>query len=495
MVQGGGQEMAMDDEVSITETNVRDSSSRIVIDLNETSHQEALVLPPPKWKYFCILFPLIFLISWLEDLSGVVPYVVGKTGFNIHFMVFCIMVVNITVFTYSTLSFVPWLLNITINGKSYGITWWLKQERLAPKCNESSSFFLQLIGCFLEIFEDGFQIFDMGWYKSFDDDDGEENGDDHSTLLHFRNNNDKENYNSSDKEVVVHFEYIIDPTKVVEFNELCDRTDSILRAKGVKRIVRSQQRNILSDDDDNDEEEGNSDNNNASSVPKPRRGMLKRMSSQLFLGGLHQDVEVVFHKVDNLNQWLASREREKCMKQIKPLLMKPHHMTLQDERQLPDVFTDLLVPQGLGAPGLNPKKWKVASIVIFGFFFSFVLENVWWLHYSVQWFPNETMPEMLSGMAPGMLALNLAILVAFFMYIMEPFMMYLFAPWLVRKRNENDTNEPWRTLNDGLESMWIQAIITLIFYFTFFALYAGFDWKGIPPLDPVTTPATNSTST
>merc|ERR1711865_51815 len=87
-----------------------------------------------------------------------------------------------------------------------------------------------------------------------------------------------------------------------------------------------------------------------------------------------------------------------------------------------------------------------------------------------------------SGKYPGMLALDLALLVAMFMYLTEPCLMYLFAPWLLRKKTEMDTQEPWRTLNDGFTSRWVQGILTIAFFGIFVVLYASWGpWTGIPP--------------
>ena len=114
------------------------------------------------------------------------------------------------------------------------------------------------------------------------------------------------------------------------------------------------------------------------------------MTFDFQLGGIRQGIELVFHNMDDLNQWLACREREITLQQIKPLLMKPHVMTLQDARKLPDLFTDLVVPQGFGTPDHLPKKWKVANVTIVGFWIQFVLNGVWWPHYSTIWFDGQS---------------------------------------------------------------------------------------------------------
>ena len=53
------------------------------------------------------------------------------------------------------------------------------------------------------------------------------------------------------------------------------------------------------------------------------------------------------------------------------------------------------------------------------------------------------------------------------LYVMTPLLLYLFSNWLRRKETENDTKQPWNKLNDGFESLWTKAAITI-------ALYGGF---------------------
>jgi hypothetical protein len=40
-----------------------------------------------------------------------------------------------------------------------------------------------------------------------------------------------------------------------------------------------------------------------------------------------------------------------------------------------------------------------------------------------------------------------------------------FSHWLQRKpRKQGEEREPWRTLNDGIESIWIKLLITVVFF-------------------------------
>ena len=76
----------------------------------------------------------------------------------------------------------------------------------------------------IEIFEDGFQIFDCGWHKGENDDGDDpdllEGGGAEDDLLtrpevHFRNSNDKRKALSSrNTEVAAHYEFIITMTCV-----------------------------------------------------------------------------------------------------------------------------------------------------------------------------------------------------------------------------------------------------------------------------------------
>ena len=47
---------------------------------------------------------------------------------------------------------------------------------------------------------------------------------------------------------------------------------------------------------------------------------------------------------------------------------------------------------------------------------------------------------------------------------MTPFLTMIFGNWLKRQEYENDTDEPWRTLNDGFQSPWHKAMVAFAFY-------------------------------
>eukprot|EP00568_Trieres_chinensis_P016333 CAMPEP_0183323090 /NCGR_PEP_ID=MMETSP0160_2-20130417/73528_1 /TAXON_ID=2839 ORGANISM="Odontella Sinensis, Strain Grunow 1884" /NCGR_SAMPLE_ID=MMETSP0160_2 /ASSEMBLY_ACC=CAM_ASM_000250 /LENGTH=48 /DNA_ID= /DNA_START= /DNA_END= /DNA_ORIENTATION= len=40
----------------------------------------------------------------------------------------------------------------------------------------------------------------------------------------------------------------------------------------------------------------------------------------------------------------------------------------------------------------------------------------------------------------------------------------IFSEWLQRKGHENDTKEPWRTLNDGVRPVWLQMVGILAYF-------------------------------
>ena len=128
--------------VAAAAMNEEDASSqgKIVIDLRVPDHEKVKILSTPQMEIF--LYPIS--LNLFDYLSRRFKWdcavrAVVKTGCTVNFMVFCIMIVNIYAFTYSCLSFVPWLCNITVRGEAYGVTQWMKQPRWAPACYASPS--------------------------------------------------------------------------------------------------------------------------------------------------------------------------------------------------------------------------------------------------------------------------------------------------------------------------------------------------------------------
>uniref|UniRef100_A0A7R9ZGE5 Uncharacterized protein n=1 Tax=Pseudictyota dubia TaxID=2749911 RepID=A0A7R9ZGE5_9STRA len=124
---------------------------------------------------------------------------------------------------------------------------------------------------------------------------------------------------------------------------------------------------------------------------------------------------------------------------------------------MPDAFTDLLVRQGDSVPTLQPKKWKVWWLTLLGLFFTQLWAGAVLPYYFEAW-GLDTAHARLRGLV--------AVLISTFLssYVLTPLLLFLFSPWVRRKEKEKDTKQPWKTLNDGIESIWIKVILTVALY-------------------------------
>ena len=137
---------------------------------------------------------------------------------------------------------------------------------------------------------------------------------------------------------------------------------------------------------------------------------------------------------------------------LQPILLAPSVFQLQKDRLLPDTFTDLVTRQGEGVPTLLPKKWKVFWLSTIGLWIVILLRDMILPHYLEKWGLNDS-PEWVQ------MFVELVIAFASNAYVMTPFLMMLFSEWMRRKEDEKDTEEPWRTLNDGIPYLWQKIVI------------------------------------
>jgi len=138
-------------------------------------------------------------------------------------------------------------------------------------------------------------------------------------------------------------------------------------------------------------------------------------------------------------------------------LLVPDIVKIQNARALPDAFTDLLTRQGQSVPILLPKKWKAAWLTTIGLFFTMLWTGDVLSYYYSRW-----------GLDNAHLRLQafVGVFIGTFLnsYLMTPLTLFLFSGWVQRKECENDEREPWRTLNDGFESIWLKALLTIGLY-------------------------------
>merc|ERR1711935_155564 len=130
-------------------------------------------------------------------------------------------------------------------------------------------------------------------------------------------------------------------------------------------------------------------------------------------------------------------------------------------RKLPDAFTDLMIRQGESVPKLPPLKWKVCWLTTVGLYISITWVSSFMAHYFEFWGLNGAHERIRA-------LVSITITVFVNTYILVPLLLFVFDHWVKRKQVETKVKkEPWRTLNDGFQSIWWKALLT-------FAYYGGF---------------------
>jgi hypothetical protein len=144
------------------------------------------------------------------------------------------------------------------------------------------------------------------------------------------------------------------------------------------------------------------------------------------------------------------------MKQLSPLLMKPDTVQIQKDRVLPDAFTSLIVAQGQCAPPRPPKKWKVWWLTSLALFVTIRWSRSFMPYYYDFWGLTNPHLQSLVGTAVSTWLNS---------YVMVPLLLFLFNPWMQRHPDQPDpAHEPWKTLDNGIQSIWIKAFLTFVFY-------------------------------
>ena len=170
-------------------------------------------------------------------------------------------------------------------------------------------------------------------------------------------------------------------------------------------------------------------------------------------------VYLTFDNIDSLNDWMMSPRREALMKQLEPLLVVPDHELIQAQRvaSARDAFTNLMIQQGSFSPTIAPKKWKVWWLTTLA-----LVITVRWVESFLQYYLDFW---GLSGGHPRLTALVSVFLTTFLnSYVLIPFLLFLFNPWMIRRPNEVDDRYIWKSLDDGLQSFWLKALLTFAFY-------------------------------
>ncbi|KAL7538418.1 hypothetical protein ACHAXR_009315 [Thalassiosira sp. AJA248-18] len=379
--------------------------------------------PPAKYKLWLMILVLVFFAEWFATEANFTVALQMSGWLSPTAALFLTLATIVFVLVFATLDLAVAVFTIKIRGRPYGIGPWLKAGR-SVWIHQKQNCIAEFLAIIVKILEDGFSMFDaqLGYTtipKKNEDIDNEELFTCPSEECH----------------VVLKIDHRINPAKMEEYHEWTRKIDRATsrHARGLVDVRKSE---FTHEADIYDE------------------GLGKSISRQLHM------IYMTFENVDYLNEWMTSRQRQKLIGELQPLLVQPDIVQIQNDRSLPDAFTDLLVKQGESVPSLTPKKWKVWWLTLLGLFF-------------VQLWTRDVMPYYYSrwGLdgaherARGFVA----VLISTFLnsYVMTPLLLFLFSPWIKRREGENDPRQPWKTLNDGFESLWLKATLTI-------ALYGGF---------------------
>lgn len=385
--------------------------------------------PPAKYKLWILVLTLVFFAEWFAAEAGVVE-AIGRSGWlSPNASIFLVNAIIVFVLVFAALDLIVSLFTIRIKNRSYGIGPFLKKPR-AEWVHRHKCFLAECLACIVAILEDGFRMLDAP-QEARRGVDGE----------------DSREYSCEDNdcEVVLKIEHRIDPSKMKEYNEWLYKIDraSARYARGLKDVRKSS---IIIEDAFND--------NNG-----------KQVSSELSSKGRLHIIYLTFSDVYALNEWMSSPQRKKLIKELKPLLREQDIVRIRENRALPDAFTDLMIRQGESVPILTPKKWKVWWLTLLGLFFTQMWCSAFLPHYFDSWNLTNAHPR-LKG------AVNVSFVTFLNAYVMTPLLLFLFSGWIQRNECETDKREPWRTLNDGFESTWPKAILTIALYGGFAAAWA-----------------------
>lgn len=388
------------------------SSSAIIEFVDYIPPTPPLLPPPPKYKLWLIVLILAYILVLLGSGAGIVAGMSKSGWLNTKAALFIYLAIIILVLTYAMTELTMYCCTITIRGTTYGLGAWLKRPRIQwVRCtnDESRNCILELIACVVIILEDGFQMFnppprivDRYNKKQYDHDETE-----------------LQNYDEEEPiPVVLRIEHHINPKKQKKYSAWRSQLTKLVHDQpGLFTII---SHDTIDVSDDNDE--------------SLRVLYLK------------------FTSIEALNVWMHSPTRMVILAKLQPILLAPSVFQLQKDRLLPDTFTDLVTRQGEGVPTLLPKKWKVFWLSTIGLWIVIFLRDMILPHYLEKWGLNDS-PEWVQ------IFVELVIAFASNAYVMTPFLMMLFSEWMRRKEDEKDTEEPWRTLNDGVPYLWQKIVI------------------------------------
>lgn len=410
----------------------------------------AQIQPPAKHKLFLMILVMVYFAVWFADEAGFFSFLTFHGWLSPEAALFLSLCCIVFVLTYATLDLVVACTTYQnpTTGKLYGLGAWFKAPRRSQYwSNNSNNVLGDILANVLSILEDGFEMF-------------------HAPEEHHHQPPTKP-FTCPDASCAktLKIEHRIDLHKVNEYKLWLEKIGHLAKrhAHGPIHTQRSQLDHLDGVLDEVDEQRGN----NAQTAERDIElgEVTSTPGAKNSQEGIFHSVTLTFSNVYSLNEWMMSSERKVLMEELRPMLVVPDVVQIQLNRKLPDAFSDLLTRQGQSVPTLPPQKWKVWWMTVLALYLSIKWVNHFFPYYHHKWgLPNhhDRLQALISDI----------ITVFFVSYIMNPLLLFVFHPWMKRKEksgaNDNNSNnrEPWKTLNDGFQSIWWKAFWT-------FALYGG----------------------
>jgi len=403
-----------------------------------TPPENKKISPPAKYKLFFLIYVWVYITIWFADEANAREGLKFGGWLSPGGAQFLFLLFTVTVLTYGALDLTVWALTFSVKGKNgkkkkYGLGPWLKAPR-SKWLYKYHNVFAEFLVAVVEILEDGFRMFDA---PPCDRSGGSE--------AKCFAPGDATNGSCNSCHKVLKIEHRVDPSKINKYIPWEARIDRAVRENAPGMVFKEELPYIGPDGNEID-------------IDDVLNGKLKITAAE---GGLLRVIKITFRDLDSLNDWMLYPRRKFLMDELQPWLVEPDVLQIRMDQELPDAFTEVLVRQGESVAKLPPLKWKVCWITTIALFISITWVEHFMEHYYEFWGLNEMHPRIKAIVSS---ALNVFVNV----YILVPLMLFFFDYWLKRKEVETIvTKEPWRTLNDGFQSIWWKALLV-------FAYYGGF---------------------
>ncbi|KAG7346013.1 hypothetical protein IV203_005080 [Nitzschia inconspicua] len=483
----------------------------------------AMVRPPSKYKLWLVVFVLVYLAVWAAEGANLSQALRLRGWLSPDGAEFLELASTVFVLVFGALDVAMAIGTIHYKGKEYGLGPWMKcgqRIQWVHQTRYSDSFLMECLKGTIYILEEGFSMFNAppavalrpsglaavnkgqnheadhlrnpqgsraGTHRTtFDQDEKDPADGNDSYHSNDGQYNDEALYSctSDDCKTLVKIEHRINPEKMMEYRQWEKRIQRA--AESAPGLISIKRMDIVEEEimegtekdgaaaeqfvaEKQDVELGFEESSDTKETAFRAIRVLSTMKKRPTFrhstttgysttANLHV-IFMTFQNIYSLNDWMMSPRRKALMRQLEPLLALPDQELIQAERAATarDAFTNLTIQQGQYSPTLPPKKWKVWWLTTVALVISIRWSTSFLAYYLEFWGLDQAHPR---------LKMLVIIFIVTFLnsYITTPFLLFLFQPWLIRRPNEVDERFIWKTLDDGIESMWLKSLLTFTFY-------------------------------